>query len=215
VTRRLFALDPYPNRLAASNFSAIPVAADERGYQDRRAHRDQVPTRWRADGSSPAPTDARPCTCASAILDENAPSRACARHESARVRTCRPGQARYARRRWRPWTALRAPGGEPLPGGPRVPGDPVEVVPCVAGGDIADSSDISVDVLRHDKDRVNDYADVPIRERSELLGRFLNRPPLEIRDDVRVRVAPSDKGRCMPCLNFDMHDPITDSKSHV
>src|SRR5262249_11347365 len=97
---------------------------------------DQVPTRWRADGSSPAPTDAPTSHTRPPFLDEDAPSRACARRESARVRTCRPGQARCARRRWRPWTVLRAPGAEPLRGGPQVPGDPVEVVPCVAGGDI-------------------------------------------------------------------------------
>ncbi len=38
----------------------------------------------------------------------------------------------------RPWTAPRAPGGEHLQGGPRVPGDPVEVVPCA--GEESDGS---------------------------------------------------------------------------
>ena len=40
---------------------------------------DQGPTRWRADGSSPAPTGARRALDAFTILDENAPSRASAR----------------------------------------------------------------------------------------------------------------------------------------
>jgi hypothetical protein len=74
--------------------------------------------------SSPEPIDVRPRTHASASTNENTPSRACGRHESARVHLPSRASSR-ASRRWRPWMHCE-PLAQTPSGGPR---GPVEVVP--------------------------------------------------------------------------------------
>lgn len=84
---------------------------------------DQGATRWRLDRCSLGATEARRCTRTFTSFDENATSRIGVGREGARVRTCRSGQARCARHRWRPWTAIRAPGSERRANGPLAASD--------------------------------------------------------------------------------------------
>src|SRR5262245_41156610 len=54
-------VQPHRLRRCAETLQHV-IAANDGGHQNRRAHRERGPTWWRADGSSPAPTGARPRT---------------------------------------------------------------------------------------------------------------------------------------------------------